>query len=187
MATHPIGENIGNSFDVSHLARMVLVAFLVTFAIARITVFLIMSHTIPDLYVHVQGTHIHHLNYGIFLLSGLGGYLLFGNPAGRRREIIAVAYGIGMGLTFDEFGMWVHLGGTYWQRASWDAIAAIGAFLALVAFASTIKRLRPRHWLAGITLACILTAFFILLHRSIRYAGREMRPEIQKVESNAPH
>ncbi len=186
MTACPTREDTGNALDVSHLARLVLVAFLVTFAGARITVFLIMSRTIPDLYVHIGGTHIHHLNYGIFLLSGLGGYLLFGNPTGRKREISAVVYGIGMGLTFDEFGMWVHLGGAYWQRASWDAVTVIGAVFALLAFASTIKRFRPRHWLTGIILACILTAFSILLHRSVAYAGKEMKPRIQKIESNAP-
>lgn len=50
--------------------------FLVTFAAARVTVFLIMDHGLPDLFLHVGGTHVHHLNYGIFLLSGVGGYVL---------------------------------------------------------------------------------------------------------------
>ena len=70
----------------SHLARLVLVAFLLTFICARCIVFLIMSRTIPDLYMHVKGTHVHHLNYGILLLSGLGGYLLFKHPVGRKRH-----------------------------------------------------------------------------------------------------
>ena len=30
----------------------------------------------PDLYLFLGQTHIHHLNYGIFLLSGVGAYLL---------------------------------------------------------------------------------------------------------------
>ena len=29
---------------------------------------------------------------------------------------------LAMALTFDEFGMWLHLGGSYWQRASFDAV-----------------------------------------------------------------
>jgi hypothetical protein len=59
----------------THLARTILAAFLLTFMIARIIVFLIMSQTIPDLYVHIKKTHVHHLNYGIFLLSAVGAYL----------------------------------------------------------------------------------------------------------------
>ena len=70
--------------DVALIARRVLVAFLFTFIAARVLVFLIMSRRIPDLYLHLGGTHVHHLNYGIFLLSGVGGYLLLARPTGRR-------------------------------------------------------------------------------------------------------
>ena len=35
-------------------------------------------------------------------------------------------YGVGLALTFDEFGLWFHLGGSYWQRASFDAVVVIG-------------------------------------------------------------
>jgi hypothetical protein len=171
----------------SHVARLVLVAFLLTFVCARCVVFLIMSRTIPDFYVHVKGTHVHHLNYGIFLLSALGGYLLFRRPSGRRQDIAAVLYGIAMGLTFDEFGMWIHLGGSYWQRASWDAVTMVGGGFALIAFAPAIKEFRPRHWVTGIVLACIMAAFFLMLHRSFAYVGRALEPEIHKIESTAPH
>ena len=172
--------------SVPQLARVVLVAFLLTFATARILVYLIMSRTIPDLYVRVQGTHVHHLNFGIFLLAGLGGYLLFGLPSVRGKQIVAVVYGVGMALTFDEFGMWLHLGGGYWQRASWDAIIVIGALLALAAFASTIGRIRPHDWVTAILLACVLVAFFGLLYRSVAHARRAIGPKIQQIESTAP-
>ena len=170
----------------SHLARFVLVAFLLTFVCARCIVFLIMSRTIPDLYMYIKGTHVHHLNYGIFLLSALGGYLLFKHPLGRKREIAAVLYGIAMGLTFDEFGMWIHLGGSYWQRASWDAITVVGGSFALIAFAPAIRRFRPHHWLTGIALGCVIIGFFIMLHRSFAYAGKVLEPKIHEVESTAP-
>ena len=55
----------------THLARQILTAFLLTFITARIIVFLIMARTIPDLYLYIGGTHVHHLNYGIFLLAGV--------------------------------------------------------------------------------------------------------------------
>ena len=54
-----------------------LVSFLFTFMTARVLVFLIVARRIPDLYLHLGGTHIHHLNYGIVLLSVVGAYLLF--------------------------------------------------------------------------------------------------------------
>jgi hypothetical protein len=169
-----------------HLARRVLVAFLLTFMVMRITVFLIMSRTIPDLYVHIGETHVHHLNFGIFLLSAVGGYLLFARPSGRRLHVIAVLYGIGMGLTFDEFGMWIHLGGSYWQRASWDAITVIGAGLSLIAFAPSLKRLRPHHLITAAALGLVLIVFTSLLLRSFHYAERRLGPDIRRIESNAP-
>jgi hypothetical protein len=98
-----------------HLARKVFAAFVATFLVARIIVLLIMSQRIPDLYLYIGGTHIHHLNYGIFLLAGTGAYLLFGQPKGRGASAAAILYGIGLALTFDEFGMWLHLGGNYWM------------------------------------------------------------------------
>jgi hypothetical protein len=184
-------ENANREIEVAvaydHTARLVLVVFLLTFICARTVVFLIMSRTIPDLYTHVKGTHIHHLNYGILLLSGVGAYLLFDRPTRRGREIVTILYGIGMGLTFDEFGMWVHLGGSYWQRASWDAVAVVTGVFALIAFAPSIKKFRPHHWVTGAVLACVIVLFFIMLHRSFSYAGKALGPEIHEIESTAPH
>ena len=54
------------------LARRVLFAFLVTFMVSRVAVFLIMARKVPDFYLHLGGTHVHHLNYGIFLLAAVG-------------------------------------------------------------------------------------------------------------------
>jgi hypothetical protein len=145
-----------------------------------------MSRTIPDLYLHVKGTHFHHLNYGIFLLAAVGGYLVFRRPIGRQLNIIAVLYGIGMGLTFDEFGMWIHLGGSYWQRASWDAVTVLAAIFALVAFAPSLKRFRPYHWYTTVALILALIVFAFLFVKSFRYAGKKLQPKMQYIESTAP-
>ncbi|HUT31546.1 MAG TPA: hypothetical protein VMX13_17275 [Sedimentisphaerales bacterium] len=169
-----------------HLARIVLVAFLLTFVSARVVVFLIMSRSIPDLYLHLGGTHVHHLNYGIFLLSAVGGYLLLGGPASRGLRFAALVYGVAMALTFDEFGMWIHLGGSYWQRASWDAVIVLAAAFALIAFSPSLKRFRPRHWLAAVVLLLAATLFFFMLVKSFRYAGKVIQPRIHKVESTDP-
>jgi hypothetical protein len=71
------------------VARIVLVAFVTSFMAARVLVFLIVSRRIPDLFLHIGGTHIHHLNYGIFLLSGVGAYLLLMRAHGRRLLVAA--------------------------------------------------------------------------------------------------
>jgi hypothetical protein len=145
-----------------------------------------MSHTIPDLYLYIRGTHVHHLNYGIFLLSIVGGYLMFWRPTGRRLNTAAVLYGIGMGLTFDEFGMWIHLGGSYWQRASWDAVIVLAAVFALIAFAPSIKRFRPYHWYTAVALILVLIIFTFLFVKSFSYAGKRLQPRIRNIESTGP-
>jgi len=170
----------------THLARAVLVAFLITFMLARVLVFLIMSRTIPDFFLYIKGNHIHHFNYGIFLLSAVGAYLLFWVPVGKRRRITAGIYGIAMALTFDEFGMWIHLGSGYWQRASWDAVVVISGVLTLIAFSASIKRFRPRHWLTAIILILVIIIFVALFVRSFEYAGEKFGPKLQIIESTAP-
>src|SRR6202140_3008230 len=138
------------------LPRQALLEFLMTFMLARTVVFLIMSRRIPNVYLFLRDTHVHHLNYGIFLLAGVGAYLLVRAPAGNAARRAAFAYGIAMALTFDEFGMWLHLGGSYWQRASIDAMAVVAAFLALIAFARSIKTFESRHVRACIALGVAL-------------------------------
>src|SRR6266513_2498222 len=107
------------------LARLVLLSLLLTFIAARVVSILMTLHRMPDIYLHVRDTHVHHLNYGIFLLAGVGAYLLFDPRPAAPAPGAAVTYGIGLGLTFDEFGLWLHLGGDYWQRASYDAVIVL--------------------------------------------------------------
>ena len=180
-------EQIDSSLNSNtHLARMVLTTFLLTFMSARIVVFLIMSHSIPDLYLHVKGTHVHHLNYGIFLLSGIGAYLLFKRPEDKSLRIAACIYGIGMALTFDEFGMWIHLGGSYWQRASWDAIVVLSTGFGLIAFAPSLKKFRPHTWFTALLLFFTFVLFLILFNESFKYAGKKLGSEFRRIESTAP-
>lgn len=171
----------------SRIARIVLVAFILTFTLTRLIILLIMSRRIPDLFLYIGGTHIHHLNYGVFLLSGVGAYLLFKRPAGSGLIIAAGLYGISMALTFDEFGMWLHLGGSYWQRASWDAVIVLSALFALLAFAPSLKRFRPRHWLSAVVLALIVIVFFFMLIKSFKYTGKIVNPKLLKIETQGPH
>jgi len=174
------------SAKTNHLARIILITFLLTFMLARVIVFLVMSRMIPDVYLYIRGTHIHHLNYGIFLLSAIGAYLIFRRPEGKILSITAGIYGIAMALTFDEFGMWIHLGGSYWQRASWDAAVVLCALFALITFAPSLKRFRPHHWITTIILGVMLAVFLFLLGESFKYAGTKLGPKLYKMESTAP-
>jgi hypothetical protein len=171
----------------ARLARWALLAFVITFVTARAMVLLIMSRRIPNLYLFLQGTHVHHLNYGIFLLAGVGAYLLLRSPTGRPACAAAVVYGIAMALTFDEFGMWLHLGGSYWQRASVDATIVVAATLALLAYAGSIRMYERRHVRAGIALALALTGFAIVLYDASIHLGHLAGPKLRELElSSSP-
>jgi hypothetical protein len=174
------------SHDRRRLARLLLTVFLLTFLLARIVVLLIMTRRMPDLFLYVGGTHVHHLNYGIFLLAAAGAVLLFTRPSGRRHTAVAVVYAIGLALTFDEFGMWLHLGGGYWQRASFDAVIVVAAILALLAFSPPARALRPRHAaMAGVLLLAV-AAFGHLVHQTLQTAERRVSPALRQIEGDAP-
>ncbi len=169
--------------DSARLARLTLLGFILTFCAARILVFLIMARRIPNLYFFLRGTHVHHLNYGIFLLAALAGYVLFRRPSGRALRTAAVVYGIAMALTFDEFGMWLHLGGSYWQRASVDAVIVVAALLAFFAFASAIRRFEARHIRAFVAIAVAVVVFGAVLYDASVEVGRVEGPRLEALES----
>lgn len=169
-------------------ARWVLAAFTVTFLVARVLVLLIMTHRMPNLYFYAGSdhTHVHHLNYGIFLLTIVGAYVLFRRPHGWRFTASAITYGIALGLTFDEFGMWLHLGGPYWQRASFDAVIVIAALLGLLASAPEIRHIRTKHFAFGIVLLVALATFVWLVVQMAHSPRWDIGPTLQRIEENAP-
>lgn len=165
------------------LARRALFGFVVTFALSRAIVFLIMSGRIPNMFLFLHGTHVHHLNYGIFLLAIVGGYALLARPDGRAAERTALAYGFALGLTFDEFGMWLHLGGSYWQRASVDAVIVVAALIGIIAYAPSLKRFESRHFRAFIILLVAVIGFGVVLVRTGAYIGNQFGPRLRELES----
>jgi hypothetical protein len=177
-----MGEHIIPPETAYRLARRTLFGFILTFILSRVCVFLIMAREIPNFYFFLHGTHVHHLNYGIFLLAGVCGYSVFRQPVGRAAEITAVLYGVAMGLTFDEFGMWLHLGGSYWQRASVDAVIVVAAVFAMIGFAPNLKKFESKHfWEFAITLV-FLIAFGIVLYVAGTRLGNKYGPELQSLE-----
>ena len=165
-----------------HLARLALLGFIITFILARTMVLLIMSRRIPNLYLFLSGTHVHHLNYGIFLLAAVAGYLLLRAPVGAAASRAAIVYGIAMALTLDEFGMWLHLGGSYWQRASLDAIVVVAALLALIAYAGSNGRFERRHVRAAVALGAALLLFGAVLYDASVHLGHIEGPRLRELE-----
>lgn len=145
-----------------------------------------MTRRIPDLFLHMGGTHVHHLNYGIFLLSTVAGVLLFAKLNDTQRDVCAVVYGVAMALTFDEFGMWLHLGGSYWQRASFDAVIVILSVLGVLAFLPRWERVRLRHFVIGGALFVAVVLFCVLLFQSLKHASDKLMPRLIDIEQKGP-
>src|ERR1700757_791135 len=165
-----------------HLAPLTVVAFLFTFIASRVLVILIMSRRVPDFFLHLGGTHVHHLNYGIFTLASVAGVLLFARLNATQRSVCALIYGFSMALTFDEFGMWLHLGGSYWQRASFDAVIVLLGVFGVLAFLPRRKGLRAHHLIIGGFLVATIAAFYFLLFRSLKHADEKLIPKLQEME-----
>ncbi len=114
--------------------------FLVTFVLSRLFVYLILGHLLPNFFLTIRGVHIHHFTYGVFTLSIVGLYFILKRPLiGTRSFKWATSfYGIGLGLTFDEFGMWIRLQDNYWIRQSYDAVIIVVLVLFNIAFYHSI-------------------------------------------------
>jgi hypothetical protein len=169
-----------------HLARLTFIAFLLTFVISRICVILIMTRRMPNLFFHAGATHVHHLNYGIFLLSITASVLLFAPLPREKRGLWALLYGLAMGLTFDEFGMWLNLGGSYWQRASFDAVIILLTIFGLIAFAPRWERVRSHHFVTGGALLVVIASFYLILLKSLRHANEMIMPRMIEIEEAGP-
>ena len=116
-------------------AFVVLVAFVLSFLAIRTSARLTRSVSWWPGGVESGGVHIHHLVWGICLMM-LCGFLAFAAPLEAPWwHLVAIGFGVGAGLTIDEFALWVRLQDVYWTqegRASLDAMVIAAAFAGLV-------------------------------------------------------
>jgi len=113
-------------------------AFILTFIGSRV-----ISLIAPGFYLlETDGRRIHHFTYGIFILA-TSGYLalVFNSP--RATFLVALLHGFGLGLSFDELGMWLKLRDDDIARWSYDGFnIIIGFSLLIMTFKPGIKRLK---------------------------------------------
>lgn len=120
----------------SREVQLMLVAFLVTFAVVRLLVHLIRRGVGGN--IVVGSVHVHHLVPGIFLLL-ITGFVSVGfgrDMPGALWWLLPVMFGVGAALVLDEFALWLTLKDVYWSREgrrSVDAVIIAACLLALFA------------------------------------------------------
>jgi hypothetical protein len=164
---------------------LVFVGFILSFAFIRMSTRLMRSPRVPwwpGSVVSESGIHVHHLAFGIvaMMIAGAVGFTTLGEQP--FTDICAFVFGVGMGLTIDEFALWIYLEDVYWSeegRSSIDAtvIAASAMFLILIGFSpfsfatgsvtTTIGSIVG----AGLVLAIVAICFFKqrVMHGSVGF------------------
>jgi hypothetical protein len=117
---------------------LVLAGFVVSFGFIRLSTRLMRSPKVPwwpGSVVSDSGVHVHHLVFGIVLMMVAGSLSFAAFATSPWYEIFAFLFGVGIGLTIDEFALWVYLDDVYWAkegRSSIDATLIVVAVLILV-------------------------------------------------------
>ncbi len=128
---------------------LVLVGFLLSFGFIRMSTRLMRSPRVPwwpGSVVSESGVHLHHLVFGIvtMMIAGAVGFTVLGDSPWA--EVCAFAFGVGAGLTIDEFALWVYLEDVYWSeqgRVSIDATVIAAAFMGLILLGFTPFTFKP--------------------------------------------
>ena len=126
------------------VALRALFAFLITFGILRALTAIIHFDIFPHgpfrNLVTASGLHIHHLFWGILLLMSTG-FIALATRAEKWHLRVAIIFGVALGLTLDEFALWLRLADVYWSPEGIESIKAatvVTAFLAVYAFGQPI-------------------------------------------------
>ncbi|MGK2954188.1 MAG: hypothetical protein ACSLFI_00725 [Solirubrobacterales bacterium] len=146
---------------------MVIVGFLGSFIFIRISTRLMRSERFawwPGSIVSEGGVHLHHLVFGIvtMMLAGTLGFAFF--QYSPIFELSALAFGIGVGLTIDEFALWVHLDDVYWAEEGRRSIdATVVACLVLLLLIFGVRPFEVTTADTAALIASIMVALFIIV------------------------
>jgi hypothetical protein len=136
---------------------LILLAFVLSFGFIRTSAHMIRAQVSwwPGNVQTKSGTHVHHLVWGILLLLTMGYVGIAVAPGSPWREFVAIAFGIGMGLTLDEFALWLNLQDVYWSEKGRQSIDAVIVTTVLLA----IALLGLQFWIAVYEAALALLGY----------------------------
>jgi hypothetical protein len=125
--------------------------------------------------VQVGGTHIHHLVWGICLILIFGYIGAVVSPDEPWWHIAIIGFGIGTGLTLDEFALWLNLRDVYWEeegRRSIDAVIVV-AILAGLGVTGFREWIDAAESVEDEVFAVVGSAAFILVLVALANAAKE--------------
>src|SRR5436190_9230483 len=109
------------------IALRTLTTFLAAFVILRIITAIIHYQLFPHgpfrNLITSSGLHIHHLFWGILLLM-VTAFIALATRDPKWHLRIAVIFGIALGLTLDEFALWLRLADVYWSPQGVESLKA---------------------------------------------------------------
>jgi lysyl-tRNA synthetase class 2 len=143
---------------------LVLLGFVGSFAFIRMSTRLMRSPRVPwwPGSIETGGVHVHHLVFGIVLMMAAGAISFGGFATDVIYGICALFFGIGAGLTIDEFALWVHLDDVYWAEEGRQSIDA--TVLAVGALSLILLGVRPFEVDTGDAGQVILSLVLLLFH-----------------------
>lgn len=134
---------------VRHHTKGLYIALIFPIAFAALLTFIgarIVSLTIPQVGLFLANDlRVHHFAYG-FIIVAVAGYLalIFSGP--RAKFLIALLFGFGLGLVFDEFAMWLKLRGDDAARHEYDGMVILITFFFLTITVQPGMRFLTNHW-----------------------------------------
>ncbi len=150
---------------------LVFVGFIGSFGFIRLSARLMRSPRFPwwpGSVVSESGLHLHHLVWGITMMMAAGVVSFALLASGWWYDVSAFIFGVGMGLTIDEFALWIYLDDVYWSRqgrSSIDASVIAVAFMGLIligGFSIQISAPAPFNVLGTIFVVVVILALSIV-------------------------
>ena len=143
---------------------LVMVGLLGSFAFIRMSARLMRSPRVPwwpGSVVSDSGVHLHHLVWGIVTMMVAGTISFAGFAVSPIYEICAALFGVGMGLTIDEFALWVRLDDVYWAREGRRSVDA--AVIAIGALGLLVLGVRPFDLGSGSAVQIVVSVLTVAL------------------------
>jgi hypothetical protein len=158
--TFSFGDN-GVTHQSTRAGLILLGSFLLSFILIRISTRLMRSPKVPwwPGSIETGGLHVHHLVFGIVMML-LFGFLAIAVPLnGLALDVVAAGFGVGAGLTLDEYALWLHLEDVYWAeegRRSVDAVVIAAVVAALILLGARPLGGSDTSSLVGIVIAIVV-------------------------------